>query len=313
MYHDSFVTRHLGPRSNEIKEMLEFIGVSSMEELIDQTVPANIRLKKPLKMKEGLTERKYYRLILDLAAKNKVFNTYIGMGYYDTITPAVILRNVLENPAWYTSYTPYQAEISQGRLEALLNFQTMVCELTAMEIANASLLDEATAAGEAIVMMMNLRSRQMVKNGVNTVLVDEKMWPQTIEVLYTRAEPLGIELRILSKNKFEFTDDIFGVMVQYPNSDGDIVDYSELVEKAHEKDIKVAVAADLLSLAILVPPGEWGADIVFGSSQRFGVPMGYGGPPNCFSTRCKSRPWAARWWTWKSPPPRRPTSTSFWK
>ena len=192
MSHDSFVTRHLGPRSKEIREMLDFIGVSSLDELIEQTIPANIRLKKPLKMKEGLTERKYYRLILDLAAKNKVFNTYIGMGYYDTITPAVILRNVLENPAWYTSYTPYQAEISQGRLEALLNYQTMVCELTAMEIANASLLDEATAAGEAVVMMMNLRSRQMVKNGVNVVLVDEKMWPQTIEVLYTRAEPLGI-------------------------------------------------------------------------------------------------------------------------
>ncbi len=284
MSHDSFVNRHLGPRNNEIQEMLDFIGVSSIDELIDQTVPENIRLKKPLKMKEGLTERKYYRLILDLAAKNKVFNTYIGMGYYDTITPAVILRNVLENPAWYTSYTPYQAEISQGRLEALLNFQTMVCELTAMDIANASLLDEATAAGEAMVMMMNLRSRQMVKNGVNVVLVDEKMWPQTIEILYTRAEPLGIELRILPKDKFEFTDDIFGVMIQYPNSDGEIVDYSELVEKAHEKDIKVAVAADLLSLAILVPPGEWGADIVFGSSQRFGVPMGYGGPHAAFFT-----------------------------
>ena len=284
MSHDSFVNRHFGPRNNEIQEMLDFIGVSSIDELIDQTVPANIRLKKPLKIKEGLTERKYYRLILDLASKNKVFNTYIGMGYYDTITPAVILRNVLENPAWYTSYTPYQAEISQGRLEALLNFQTMVCELTAMDIANASLLDEATAAGEAMVMMMNLRSRQMVKNGVNVVLVDEKMWPQTIEILYTRAEPLGIELRILPKDKFEFTDDIFGVMIQYPNSDGEIVDYSELVEKAHEKDIKVAVAADLLSLAILVPPGEWGADIVFGSSQRFGVPMGYGGPHAAFFT-----------------------------
>ncbi len=284
MSHDSFVNRHLGPRNNEIKEMLEFIGVSSMEELIDQIVPANIRLKEPLKLKEGLTERKYYRLILDLASKNKVFNTYIGMGYYDTITPAVILRNVLENPAWYTSYTPYQAEISQGRLEALLNFQTMVCELAGMEIANASLLDEATAAGEAIVMMMNLRSRQMVKNGVNVVLVDEKMWPQTIEVLYTRAEPLGIKLKVLPKDEFEFTDDIFGVMVQYPNSDGDIVDYSELVKNAHEKDIKVAVAADLLSMAILVPPGEWGADIVFGSSQRFGVPMGYGGPHAAFFT-----------------------------
>ncbi len=213
-----------------------------------------------------------------------MFNTYIGMGYYDTITPAVILRNVLENPVWYTSYTPYQAEISQGRLEALLNFQTMVCELTGMEIANASLLDEATAAAEAMVMMMNLRSRKMVKSGANVVLVDEKMWPQTHDVLRTRATPLGIELKIQPKEDFEFTNDVFGVLVQYPNSDGEIVDYSKLVEKAHEKEIKVAVAADLLSLAILVPPGEWGADIVFGNSQRFGVPMGYGGPHAAFFT-----------------------------
>ena len=284
MSHDNFENRHIGPRKNEIAEMLQAVGVSSMEELIEQTVPSNIRLKKPLKLQEGLSERKYYRKILSLAAKNKVFNTYIGMGYYDTITPAVILRNVLENPVWYTSYTPYQAEISQGRLEALLNFQTMVCELTGMEIANASLLDEATAAAEAMVMMMNLRSRKMVKDGVNVVLVDEKMWPQTHDVLHTRAVPLGIELRIQPKEEFEFTDDVFGVLVQYPNSDGEVVDYSKLVEKAHEKDIKVAVAADLLSLAILVPPGEWGADIVFGNSQRFGVPMGYGGPHAAFFT-----------------------------
>ncbi len=284
MSHDSFVNRHIGPRADEIKDMLEFIGVSSMEELIGQTIPSGIRLKEPLKLKEGLSERKYYRRILELASKNKVFNTYIGMGYYDTITPAVILRNVLENPAWYTSYTPYQAEISQGRLEALLNFQTMVCELTGMEIANASLLDEATAAAEAMVMMMNLRSRQMVKNNVNAVLVDEKMWPQTLDVLQTRANPLNIELRVGSYEKFDFTDDVFGVLIQYPNSDGEILDYSELVSKAHEKDIKVAVATDLLSLAILVPPGEWGADIVFGSSQRFGVPMGYGGPHAAFFT-----------------------------
>lgn len=284
MSHDSFANRHLGPREGEIKEMLEFIGVSSMDDLMEQTVPGNIRLKKPLKLKEGLTERKYYRTILDLASKNKVFNTYIGMGYYDTITPAVILRNVLENPAWYTSYTPYQAEISQGRLEALLNFQTMVCELTGMEIANASLLDESTAAAEAMVMMYNLRSRQMVKNNVNAILVDEKMWPQTKDVLITRAKPLGIELRIQQKENFDFTDEIFGLIVQYPNSDGEIVDYSEIVKKAHEKDIKVAVAADLLSLAILVPPGEWDADIVFGNSQRFGVPMGYGGPHAAFFT-----------------------------
>ncbi|MFW5832204.1 MAG: glycine dehydrogenase (aminomethyl-transferring), partial [Prolixibacteraceae bacterium] len=196
MPHDTFVNRHIGPRSEEIDEMLKIIGVSSLDELIDQTVPSGIRLKEPLKLKEGLSERKYYRRILELAAKNKVFNTYIGMGYYDTITPAVILRNVLENPVWYTSYTPYQAEISQGRLEALLNFQTMVTELTGMEIANASLLDEATAAAEAMVMMMNLRSRKMVKGGVNAVLVDEKMWPQTIDVLQTRAIPLDIELKV---------------------------------------------------------------------------------------------------------------------
>jgi glycine dehydrogenase len=284
MSHDNFVTRHIGPRKDEIAEMLRAVGVSSMEELINQTVPSNIRLKEPLKLQEGLSERKYYRKILSLAAKNKVFNTYIGMGYYDTITPAVILRNVLENPVWYTSYTPYQAEISQGRLEALLNFQTMVCELTGMEIANASLLDEATAAAEAMVMMMNLRSRKMVKNDVNVVLVDEKMWPQTHDVLRTRAVPLGIELKIQPKDEFQLTDDVFGVLVQYPNSDGEVIDYSGLVEKAHEKDIKVAVAADLLSLAILVPPGEWGADIVFGNSQRFGVPMGYGGPHAAFFT-----------------------------
>lgn len=282
MAHDRFVNRHLGPRANEIKEMLEFVGVSSLDELIEQTIPSNIRLKEPLKLKEGLTERQYYREILKLASKNKVFNTYIGMGYYDTITPAVILRNVLENPAWYTSYTPYQAEISQGRLEALLNYQTMVCELTAMEIANASLLDEATAAGEAMIMMMNLRSRQMVKNNVNVLLVDEKMWPQTHDVLITRANPLGVELRILPKEKFEFTPDVFGAMVQYPNSDGEMVDYGEMVKLGHEKEIKVAVAVDLLSLALLVPPGEWGADIVFGSTQRFGVPMGYGGPHAAF-------------------------------
>jgi glycine dehydrogenase len=284
MSHDRFVNRHLGPRAGDIKEMLEFVGASSMEELIAQTVPSNIRMNEPLKLKEGMTEREYFREILRLASKNKVFNTYIGMGYYDTITPAVILRNVLENPAWYTSYTPYQAEISQGRLEALLNFQTMICELTGMEITNASLLDEATAAGEAMTMMLNLRSRQMVKDNVNTVLVDEKMWPQTHDVLITRAEPLGIELKILPKDKFEFTDDVFGVLVQYPNSDGEIIDYAELVKSAHEKEIKVAVAADLLSLAILTPPGEWGADIVFGNSQRFGVPMGYGGPHAAFFT-----------------------------
>ena len=282
MSQDRFVTRHIGPRSHEIEEMLSAVGVSNMEELLEQTVPASIRLKQPLKLNEGLSERRYYRRILELAKKNKVYNTYIGMGYYDTITPAVILRNVLENPVWYTSYTPYQAEISQGRLEALLNYQTMVCSLTGMDIANASLLDEATAAAEAMVMMANLRSRKMVKDGVNTVIADEKMWPQTLDVLRTRAVPLGFELKVQSIHNIEFDDSVFGVLVQYPNSDGEVLDYSGVVGKAHEKEIKVAVATDLLSLAVLTPPGEWGADIVFGNSQRFGVPMGYGGPHAAF-------------------------------
>jgi glycine dehydrogenase len=279
---DKFGWRHIGPRSHEIEEMLKAIGVKSMDELIDQTVPKNIRLDKPLDMGPGLTERQYYRKIHDLAQKNKVFNTYIGMGYYDTITPAVILRNVFENPVWYTSYTPYQAEISQGRLEALLNYQTMICDLTGFKLANASLLDEATAAAEAMVMMYNTRSRAQQKSGTNIMLVDEKVWPQTLDVLITRAEPLGIELKVGPYKTFGFNSQVFGVLVQYPNSDGNIEDYTALVETAHKNECKVAVAADLLSLALLTPPGEWDADICFGSSQRFGVPMGYGGPHAAF-------------------------------
>ncbi|WP_066628132.1 aminomethyl-transferring glycine dehydrogenase [Labilibacter marinus] len=279
---DKFVARHIGPRDYEIEEMLKTIGSPSLEALIEETVPANIRLKEPLRLANGITERQYYRKILDIASKNKVYNTYIGMGYYDTITPAVIHRNVLENPVWYTSYTPYQAEISQGRLEALLNFQTVVVELTGMEIANASLLDEATAAAEAMVMMFNSRPRAMAKAGANVIFVDEKVWPQTRAVLETRATPLGIDLQFGDWKNYQASNKDFGIIVQYPNSDGDIQDYKNLVEKAHEADCKVAVAADLLSLAILTPPGEWGADIVFGSTQRFGVPMGYGGPHAAF-------------------------------
>ncbi len=282
MASDKFVARHIGPREQEIGEMLKKIGVSSVDELIDQTVPENIRLEKPLQLEDGLTERQYYRKILALAKKNKVYNTYIGMGYYDTITPAVILRNVLENPVWYTSYTPYQAEISQGRLEALLNYQTMICELTAMELANASLLDEATAAAEAMIMMYNLRTREKAKAGANVVLVDESVWPQTLDVLKTRAVPLNIELRVVCAADFSFESDVIGAIVQYPNANGEIVSYAGLVEKAHAADAKVAVAADLLSLSLLMPPGEWGADIVFGNSQRLGVPMGYGGPHAAF-------------------------------
>lgn len=282
MASDKFVARHIGPRELEIQEMLKVIGVSSVEELIKQAVPENIRLDKPLQLAAGLTERQYYRKILALAQKNKVFNTYIGMGYYDTITPAVILRNVLENPVWYTSYTPYQAEISQGRLEALLNYQTMICELTGMELANASLLDEATAAAEAMILFLNSRSRAKAKAGANVVLVDEQMWPQTLDVLKTREIPLDVELKISAVADFEFNDQVIGVILQYPNANGEVISYANLVAEAHAVDARVAVAGDLMSLALLTPPGEWGADVVFGNSQRFGVPMGYGGPHAAF-------------------------------
>ena len=279
---EKFIYRHNGPRDEEISFMLEKIGVSSVEELIDQTVPSSIRLKEPLKISSALTERQYYRRIHDIAAKNKVFETYIGMGYYDTITPAVIHRNILENPSWYTSYTPYQAEISQGRLEALLNFQTMVTDLTAMELANASLLDEATAAAEAMIMMYNLRSRADVKAGKNVLFVDENIFPQTFEVIKTRSVPLGIEVQSGNFKECKLDEKTFGCIIQYPAADGSIEDYKELMECAHGKGSLVAVAADLMSLALLTPPGEWDADIVFGTSQRFGVPMGYGGPHAAF-------------------------------
>jgi len=279
---DKFVSRHIGPREDDIKEMLKVIGVQSLDELIDQTVPANIRLKKPLNLSNGLTEREYFRKILKIAQKNKVFNTYIGMGWYDTITPSVILRNILENPVWYTSYTPYQAEISQGRLEALLNFQTMVCEMTAMPLANSSLLDEGTAAAEAMHMMHSLRSRAQEKAGVSVCFVDELIWPQTLDVLITRAEPLGIELKIGNFKETTPDETWFGAILQYPNSNGEIEDYSGFTKAVQQIGGKVAVATDLLALALLTPPGEWGADIVFGSSQRFGVSMGYGGPIAAF-------------------------------
>jgi len=279
---DKFVSRHIGPREDDIKEMLKVIGVQSLDELIDQTVPANIRLEKPLNLSNGLTEREYFRKILKIAQKNKVFNTYIGMGWYDTITPSVILRNILENPVWYTSYTPYQAEISQGRLEALLNFQTMVCEMTAMPLANSSLLDEGTAAAEAMHMMYSLRSRAQEKAGTNVCFVDELIWPQTLDVLITRAEPLGIELKVGNFKDAVAGENWFGAILQYPNSNGEIEDYAGFTKAVQEKGCKVAVATDLLALALLTPPGEWGADIVFGSSQRFGVSMGYGGPIAAF-------------------------------
>lgn len=286
MWINSFAERHMGPRENELPEMLKAIGLNSLDELIHKTIPASIRLPKPLNLPSGISEAEYFSSIREIASKNKIFKTYIGMGYYDTFMPAVIQRNILENPSWYTSYTPYQAEISQGRLEALLNYQTMVLDLTKMEIANASLLDEATAAAEAMIMMFNVRSKEAVKNNANVILIDSNVFPQTIEVMKTRAVPLGIDVKVDSYKNFVFSGREFGILVQYPAADGKILDYTELVEKAHKAGCLVSVAADILALTLLTPPGEWGADIVLGSTQRFGIPMGYGGPHAAyFATR----------------------------
>ena len=279
---DFLAPRHIGISEQDEARMLQAIGVNSLDELIDQTIPADIRLPQPLNLPLPLTERRYAEHVAELAAKNKLFTSYIGQGWYDTCTPAVIQRNVLENPAWYTSYTPYQAEISQGRLEALLNFQTAVADLTAMPLANASLLDEATAAAEAATMMYHLRSREQVKAGANVLFVDRHVFPQTLAVLRTRMGGQGIEIELGDYAAARFTARHFGVVVQYPNADGSIEDYAALVADAHAAGCKVAVAADLMSLALLTPPGEWGADIVFGSAQRFGTPMYYGGPSAAF-------------------------------
>ncbi len=282
MRNDIFANRHIGISAKDEEQMLRKIGVKSLDELIDQTIPANIRLKEPLALPEAMTEYEFGQHIAGLAAKNKLYTTYIGMGWYNTITPAVIQRNVFENPVWYTSYTPYQAEVSQGRLEALMNFQTAVCDLTAMPLANCSLLDEATAAAEAVSMMYSLRSRDMQKSGANVVFVDENIFPQTLAVMTTRAIPQGIELRTGKFEEMEFTPEVFACILQYPNASGNVEDFRSFVEKAHEANCKVAVAADILSLAVLTPPGEWGADIVFGTTQRFGTPMFYGGPSAAF-------------------------------
>ncbi len=273
-----FLRRHVGPRAEDLPQMLEKVGVSSVDELIEQTVPQSIRLPEPLDLPDGITEYEYMQHIKEIASKNKVYKSYIGLGYYGTVTPSVIIRNILENPVWYTSYTPYQAEISQGRLEALLNFQTVVSSLTGMEIANASLLDEATAAAEAMIMMFNKRARKLAKAGYNQFFVDENTFPQTIAVIETKAEPLGIEVIKGSYKDFNFDGKSFGALVQYPASDGKIEDYKAFAEKAHEANNMIAVAADLMSLALLTPPAEWGADIALGTTQRFGVPMGFGGP-----------------------------------
>ena len=286
MKNDLLAYRHIGISEKDEEKMLQKIGVKSLDELIDKTIPANIRLKEPLALPKTMTEYEFGQHIAGLAAKNKLYTTYIGMGWYNTITPAVIQRNVFENPVWYTSYTPYQTEVSQGRLEALMNFQTAVCDLTGMPLANCSLLDEATAAAEAVTMMYALRPRDMQKSGANVVFVDEAVFPQTLAVMTTRAIPQGIELRIGKYHEMEFTPDIFACVLQYPNAAGNVEDYRAFVEKAHAANCKVAVAADILSLALLTPPGEWGADIVFGTTQRLGTPMFNGGPSAAyFATR----------------------------
>lgn len=279
MSQDKFVERHIGMNDQELAQMLQVIGVKSVEELISQVVPATIRLKQPLNLPaEGMSEYEFANHIREISRKNKIYRSLIGMGYYGTASPAVILRNVFENPAWYTSYTPYQAEISQGRLEALLNFQTAVISLTGMEVSNCSLLDEATAAAEAMLMMFALRSREAVKEGRNVLFVDENIFPQTLDLLLTRSEPFGIEIISDRFDNYTFTGREFGAIVQYPAANGEVRDYEDFTAAAHSRGVLVTVAADILSLALLKAPGEWGADIVVGSTQRFGIPMGFGGP-----------------------------------
>lgn len=275
---NQFSARHIGITERDLPKMLETVGVKSVDELIDQTIPANIRLPKPMNLPTAMTEQEFLNHVHELAKKNVIADNFIGLGYYGTITPAVILRNVFENPVWYTSYTPYQAEISQGRLEALLNFQTMISDLTGLKLANCSLLDEATSAAEAMTMMYALRSRDQQKAGINKLFVDEKIFRQTKDVLATRSMPQGIELVYGDFDKFDFSTPIFGAILQYPNAEGTIADYRAFVEKAHAAGAKVAVAADIMSLVLLTPPGEFGADIAFGSTQRFGMPLYFGGP-----------------------------------
>ena len=275
---NEFVHRHVGPDASEIHDMLNAVGLNSVESLIEETIPEQIRLKKELQLEEPVSEYKFLENLRKIAAKNKVFKTYIGMGYYPTIVPSVIQRNILENPGWYTQYTPYQAEISQGRLEALMNFQTVIIDLTGLPIANASLLDEGTAAAEAMTMFHSLRKNP----DSNLFFVSEDCFPQTIDILKTRANPLGVELVIGDHRTIKLTEKFFGLIVQYPAGKGEVYDYREFFKAAEKQNIYKVVAADLLSLAIFTPPGEFGADAVVGNSQRFGVPMGYGGPHAAF-------------------------------
>ena len=275
---DAFALRHLGPRETDLNHMFKTIGVANLDQLIFETIPNDIRLKNELDLDAPMSEYEYLSHIQELGTKNKIFKSYIGLGYHPAIVPAVIQRNIFENPGWYTAYTPYQAEIAQGRLEAILNFQTTVIELTGMEIANASLLDEGTAAAEAMALLFDVRTRDQKKNNVTKFFVSEEILPQTLSVLQTRSTPLNIELVVGNHETFNFSSDFFGAMLQYPGKHGQVYDYAGFIAKAAENEIKVAVAADILSLAKLTPPGEIGAAVVVGTTQRFGIPMGYGGP-----------------------------------
>jgi len=274
----SFALRHIGPREHDQNEMLKTLGVDSIDQLIYETVPDDIRLKKDLDLEEAISEQDYLVYLNDVAKKNKVYKTYIGLGYHPIILPPVIQRNILENPGWYTAYTPYQAEIAQGRLEALLNFQTMITDLTGMELANASLLDESTAAAEALSLLYAVRERPQKKAGIHKFFVSNTILPQTLSLLQTRANPIGVDLVIGDETDFDFSSEFFGAILQYPGKDGQITDIKSFIAKAKEAQIKVAVAADILSLVKLEAPGKFGADVVVGTTQRFGIPMGYGGP-----------------------------------
>ena len=279
---NAFALRHIGPREEDQNLMLKTIGVDSIDQLIQETIPDDIRLKNGLNLEEPMTEHEYLLHIHELSKKNKAYKTYIGLGYHPTILPAVIQRNILENPGWYTAYTPYQAEIAQGRLEALLNFQTMVIDLTGMEIANASLLDESTAAAEAMSLLFAVRERDQKKAEINKFFVSENILPQTLSLLQTRANPIGIELVVGNEDSFDFSSEFFGAILQYPGKDGQVTDIKAFIGKANDASIKVAVAADILSLVKLEAPGKFGADVVVGTTQRFGIPMGYGGPHAAF-------------------------------
>ncbi|WLD23424.1 aminomethyl-transferring glycine dehydrogenase [Flavobacterium dauae] len=275
---NAFALRHIGPRATDLQHMFDTVGVKDMDQLLYETFPDKIRLEKDIVLDEALTEYEYLAHATALGAQNKVFKSMIGLGYNEAIVPAVIQRNIFENPGWYTAYTPYQAEIAQGRLEALLNFQTTVIELTGMEIANASLLDESTAAAEAMALLFDVRTRDQKKNNANKLFVSEEILPQTLSVLQTRSTPIEIEVVVGNHETFEFTEDFFAAILQYPGKYGQVHDYQDFINKAHSKDIKVAVAADILSLARLKSPGEMGADAVVGTTQRFGIPLGFGGP-----------------------------------